>query len=172
MKIDDARKSAHTGGIKQQHIHTGGVTGNEADHASNTLVRFSVAMPEDLLLAFDDLVARRGLTHNRSEVIRDLVRNALVDEEWDNPEQEIVGTLTMVYNHHSNNLSNTLDMIQHRHFEQIISSMHVLLDAHNCLEVIVLRGTAEQVHLIADTLLGTKGVKHGRLTTTTTGKYL
>ncbi len=144
----------------------------ESVPCSKNLVRFSVAMPEDLLIAFDDLVARRGITNNRSEVIRDLVRDALVDEEWDNPEQEIVGTVTMVYNHHTSDLTETLDTIQHSHYKRIISSMHVHLDAHNCLEIIALRGKSEDVRLIADALLGTKGVKHGRLTTTTTGKYL
>lgn len=144
----------------------------DSDAPCKSLVRFSVAMPEDLLMAFDGLVARRGVTRNRSEVIRDLVRNALVDEEWSDPNQEIVGTLTMVYNHHASNLTETLDAIQHEHYQQIISSMHVHLDAHNCLEVIAMRGRSSDIHVIADALLGTKGVKHGRLTTTTTGKFL
>ncbi len=139
---------------------------------SNNLVRFSVAMPEDLLISFDNLVARRGLIHNRSEVVRDLVRNALVDEEWTNPDDEVVGTITMVYSHHASNLTETLDSIQHRYYRQIISTMHIHLDSDNCLEVIALRGKAEDVHHISDALLGTKGVKHGRLTTTTTGKFL
>lgn len=138
----------------------------------SNLVRFSVAMPEDLLIGFDELVSRRGIAKNRSEVIRDLVRDALVDEEWDNPEQEIVGTLTMVYSHHASDLTEKLDSIQHSHHDQIISSMHVHLDAHNCLEVIAMRGSSEGIKLISDALLGVKGVKHGRLTTTTTGKYL
>ncbi|NTU89416.1 MAG: nickel-responsive transcriptional regulator NikR [Actinobacteria bacterium] len=139
---------------------------------SSDLVRFSIAMPEDLLIAFDELVTRRGIAKNRSEVIRDLVRDALVDEEWDNPAQEIVGTLTMVYNHHANDLSDKLDSVQHTHHEQIISAMHIHLDAHNCLEVIAMRGSSDDIRSIADSLLGIKGVKHGRLTTTTTGKYL
>jgi CopG family nickel-responsive transcriptional regulator len=143
-----------------------------AESKNKNLVRFSVAMPEDLLMAFDDLVARRGLTHNRSEVIRDLVRAALVDEEWDNPEQEIVGTITMVYSHHASNLTETLDEIQHKHYKEIISTMHIHLDEHNCLEIIAMRGRPDDIHAIADALLGVKGVKHGRLTTTTTGKYL
>ena len=157
----------HTHDHPHEHTHE-----PDTSPSNSALVRFSVAMPEDLLMAFDELVARRGIARNRSEVIRDLVRNALVDEEWDNPEQEIVGTITMVFSHHASNLTETLDAIQHAHHEQIISSMHVHLDAHNCLEVIALRGRAEDVHEIADALLGTKGVKHGRLTTTTTGKYV
>jgi len=139
---------------------------------SSDLVRFSIAMPEDLLMAFDALVAKRGVAVNRSEVIRDLVRDALVDEEWDTPGQEIVGTLTMVYNHHASNVTERIDAVQHDHYQQIISSMHVHLDQHNCLEIIALRGDAEDIRTIADSLLGIKGVKHGRLTTTTTGKYI
>jgi CopG family nickel-responsive transcriptional regulator len=129
-------------------------------------------MPEDLLIQFDNLVARRGLAKNRSEVIRDLVRDALVDEEWDDPNQEIVGTLSIVFTHHASDLQNKLDQVQHAHFDKIISAMHIHLDAHNCLEVIVLRGRSEEVRAIADSILGVKGVKHGRLTATTTGRFL
>ena len=136
------------------------------------LVRFSVAMPADLLVQFDNLVARRGLAKNRSEVIRDLVRESLVSEEWDDPQAEIVGTLSLVYAHHSHDLQSKLDHIQHSHHDKIISSMHVHLDAHNCLEVIVMRGQSRLIRVLAESILGVKGVKHGNLTTTTTGKYL
>ncbi|MCL2757659.1 MAG: nickel-responsive transcriptional regulator NikR [Coriobacteriia bacterium] len=136
------------------------------------LIRFSVAMPENLLVQFDNLVARRGLAKNRSEVIRDLVRDALVDEEWEDPSQEIVGTLTIVFSHHASDLLGKLDQVQHTHHDKIISAMHVHLDAHNCLEVIVMRGKSEIVRGIADAILGVKGVKHGRLTATTTGRFL
>ena len=135
------------------------------------LIRFSVAMPEDLLVQFDNLVARRGLAKNRSEVIRDLVREALVDEEWDDPAQEIVGTLTIVFNHHASDLQGKLDQVQHAHHDKIISAMHIHLDAHNCLEVIVLRGKSSDIRGIADSILGVKGVKHGRLTASTTGYF-
>jgi CopG family nickel-responsive transcriptional regulator len=136
------------------------------------LVRFSVAMPEELLMQFDNLVARRGLAKNRSEVIRDLVRDALVDEEWDDPSQEIVGTLTIVFSHHASDLQNKLDQIQHSHHDKIISAMHIHLDAHNCLEVVAMQGRSDEVRAIAEGILGVKGVKHGRLTTTTTGRFL
>ena len=136
------------------------------------LVRFSVAMPVELLVQFDQLVARRGLAKNRSEVIRDLVRETLVDEEWDDPHAEIVGTLSIVYSHHASDLQNKLDHIQHNHHDKIISSMHVHLDAHNCLEVIVMRGQSRLIRVLAESILGVKGVKHGNLTTTTTGKFL
>lgn len=136
------------------------------------LTRFSVAMDEDLLSSFDALVARRGLAVNRSEAVRDLVRDALVDAEWEGSEEEIVGTVTMVFDHHASDLSDKLDSLQHAHHEQIVSSMHVHLDAHNCLEVIVVRGASGQIREIAEALLGTKGVKHGKLVTTTTGRHL
>jgi CopG family nickel-responsive transcriptional regulator len=136
------------------------------------LARFSVAMDEDLLERFDALVARRGSGINRSEAVRDLVRDALVDAEWEDSAGEIVGTITMVFDHHASDLSDKLDALQHAHHERIVSSMHVHLDAHNCLEVIVVRGTSGQVRAIADGLLGTKGVKHGKLVSTTTGAHL
>ena len=123
-------------------------------------------------MQFDNLVARRGLAKNRSEVIRDLVRESLVNEEWDDPSAEIVGTLSIVYSHHSHDLQNKLDHIQHTHHDRVISSLHVHLDAHNCLEVIVMRGSSKLIRALAESILGVKGVKHGNLTTTTTGKYL
>lgn len=131
------------------------------------LMRFSVAMPEELLMRFDQLVARRGLAKNRSEVVRDLVRDALVEDECASPGVEVMGTLTIVFNHHASDLQEKLHAIQHEYFEFIVSSMHVHLDAHNCLEVIVLRGETELVQSIANLILGTKGVKNGRLVVTT-----
>jgi CopG family nickel-responsive transcriptional regulator len=136
------------------------------------LVRFGVAMDEGLLERFDELVSRRGTGVNRSEAVRDLVRDALVDAEWEDSAGEIVGTVTMVFDHHASDLSDKLDALQHAHHERIVSSMHVHLDAHNCLEVIVVRGTSAQVSAIAESLLGTKGVKHGKLVSTTTGSHL
>ena len=136
------------------------------------LTRFGVAMDEGLLERFDALVARRGVASNRSEAVRDLVRDALVDAEWEDSSEEIVGTITMVFDHHASDLQAKLDALQHAHHERIISSMHVHLDAHNCLEVIAVRGTGAQVRDIADGLLGTKGVKHGKLVSTTSGRHL
>jgi CopG family nickel-responsive transcriptional regulator len=136
------------------------------------LVRFGVAMDEQLLDSFDELVARRGTASNRSEAVRDLVRDALVDAEWEGSADEIVGTITMVFDHHANDLAEKLDAVQHEHYDKVVSSMHVHLDAHNCLEVIVVRGAGGDIRAIADTLLGTKGVKHGKLVTTTTGRHL
>ena len=107
---------------------------------ANDLMRFSVAMPEDLLVSFDRLVSRRGLAKNRSEVVRDLVRDALVEDECAMPGVEVAGSLTIVFDHHANDLQEKLHAIQHEYFGNIVSSMHVHLDEHRCLEVIVLGG--------------------------------
>jgi CopG family transcriptional regulator, nickel-responsive regulator len=136
------------------------------------LARFGVAMDEDLLERFDALVARRGIAANRSEAVRDLVRDALVDAEWEASDEEIVGTVTMVFDHHASDLSEKLDSLQHEHYREIVSTLHVHLDPHNCLEVLVIRGSSAEVRDIADALLGTKGVKHGKLVTTTSGRHL
>lgn len=136
------------------------------------LMRFSVAMPESLLMRFDALVARRGLAKNRSEVIRDLVREALIEEECSLPGEEVMGTLTIVFDHHAGDVRDKLDGIQHEFFEQIVTSMHVHLDADTCMEVILLRGESGLVQTIANIILGTKGVTHGHLTMTSTGYSL
>lgn len=139
---------------------------------SNDLMRFSVAMPEDLLVRFDHLVARRGLAKNRSEVIRDLVRDALVEDACATPGRIVMGTLTIVYSHHQNDLQEKLHRVQHDYLEMIVSSMHVHIDHDNCLEVIVLTGETGLVQDVANMILGTKGVKTGRLVMTTTGAFI
>jgi len=136
---------------------------------SDELVRFSVAVPEDLLSQFDLLVSRRGPSSNRSEAIRDLIRSALEKDECKDPEAQVVGTLTIAYNHHTNDLKDRLDEIQHSCFENVVSTLHIHLDHHNCLETIILKGTMQTVKGIADRILGMKGVKTGELTCTAVG---
>ncbi|MBI5189415.1 MAG: nickel-responsive transcriptional regulator NikR [Nitrospirae bacterium] len=119
---------------------------------------------------FDGFTAEKGYT-NRSEAIRDLIRDALVGREWEE-DQEVVGTITLVYNHHTRELSDTLNDLQHHFYHAIISNLHVHLDEHNCLEVMVVRGKASVVKRIADRMIGTKGVVHGKLSMATTGKEL
>ena len=131
------------------------------------LVRFGVSMEEEMLQRFDEYVARRGLYSNRSEAIRDLVRDALAQEEISDPETEAVASVTMVFSHHAHDLTEKLDAIEHEHYELIISKVHIHLDAHNCLEVLLLRGPAGQLRTIAEYLLGTKGVRNGKLVLTT-----
>lgn len=135
------------------------------------LARFGISIDQQLLEKFDKLIDRKGYV-NRSEAIRDLIRNTLVEDSWQTGDDETVGTVTLVYDHHTRDLSDKLTEHQHSHHDAIVSAMHVHLDAHNCLEVVVVRGTASKVKRLADELIGTKGVKHGKLVTTTTGEGL
>jgi CopG family nickel-responsive transcriptional regulator len=135
------------------------------------LARIGVAIDSSLLGQFDRLIEQRGYT-NRSEAFRDLIRDELVEQKWESPEADVVGTVTLVYNHHVRTLSERLTSMQHDHHHNILSTMHVHLDHDNCLEVLVVKGKAGNVRKIADGLISTKGVKHGRLTVTTTGAGL
>ncbi|MGE5569301.1 MAG: nickel-responsive transcriptional regulator NikR [Rhodospirillales bacterium] len=135
------------------------------------LSRIGVAIDSDLLAKFDDLIARRGYT-NRSEAFRDLIRDELVEEAWESPDRKVVGTVSIVYDHHVRQLSDRLTGMQHEFFHNVLSTLHVHLDHDHCLEVLVVRGKAAEVRKLADTLIATKGVKHGRLTITTTGAEL
>jgi CopG family transcriptional regulator, nickel-responsive regulator len=135
------------------------------------LSRIGVAIDADLLKRFDALIASRAYT-NRSEAFRDLIRDALVEETWQAPDSHVVGTVTLVYDHHVRMLHERLTDMQHSHFHNVLSTLHVHLDHDNCLEVLVVRGKAAQVKKIADSLISTKGVKHGRLTITSTGVEL
>uniref|UniRef100_A0A7V0Z4V4 Putative nickel-responsive regulator n=1 Tax=candidate division WOR-3 bacterium TaxID=2052148 RepID=A0A7V0Z4V4_UNCW3 len=134
-------------------------------------VRFGVSMSKKLLVDFDRLIAEKGYK-NRSEAIRKLIREKLVQKEWESSKEEIVATITMVYSHEVRELTERLTEMQHKYYKQIISAMHIHLDEHNCLEMLAIRGRADEVKKIADRLLSTKGIKHGQLTTTSTGKRL
>jgi CopG family nickel-responsive transcriptional regulator len=129
------------------------------------LVRFGVSMDDRLLAVLDDIVSRRGYA-NRSEAIRDLVRAEQVRESWENEKGLVVGTLTLVYDHHVRELSERLVTLQHDHEEMVHSTMHVHLSHRMCLEVIVLRGKARDVQQLADRLIAARGVRHGRLVAT------
>jgi CopG family nickel-responsive transcriptional regulator len=134
-------------------------------------VRFGVSLDEKLLESFDQLIEQKSYM-NRSEAIRDLIRASLVEERLGSEDQEAVGTVTLVYNHHVRDLSDKLTEHQHSHHDQIVSSLHVHLDTHNCLEVLVIRGAVRDIRQIADELIGVKGVKHGKLVMTTTAEDL
>jgi CopG family transcriptional regulator, nickel-responsive regulator len=135
------------------------------------LSRIGVAIDTDLLNKFDKLIGQRGYT-NRSEAFRDLIRDELVEKIWESPESHVVGTVTLVYDHHVRMLNEKLTGIQHDYHHAILSTLHVHLDHDNCLEVVVVRGRSAEVRKVADVLISTKGVKHGRLTITTSGEEL
>lgn len=133
--------------------------------------RFGVSIPDELLAKLDRLAKKKGYG-SRSEVLRDLIRDRFVEEEWTAPDKEVVGTVTLIYDHHAHDLSDKLTDLQHDHFANIISSTHIHLDHHNCLEVLVVRGAAGKIKKIADQLIAAKGVKHGKLVMTSTGRAL
>lgn len=143
----------------------------ERQEGAGGLVRFGVAMNEKLLADFDRAIQEQGYA-NRSEAIRDLIRAYLVEREWDGGEEEVVGTITLVFDHHGRGLGEYLTDIQHDHQPLVISTLHVHLDHDNCLEVLVVRGRSRDLRRLADSLISVKGVKHGRLTMTCTGKSL
>jgi CopG family nickel-responsive transcriptional regulator len=133
-------------------------------------IRFGVSLDHHLLEGFDRLIKDKKYV-NRSEAIRDLIRDQLVEEEWKFGEK-VVGTITIVYDHDVRELGETLAHLQHRYHKAVQSTLHVHLDERNCMEVLVVMGRGTAVRAIADRLIGTKGVKHGKLTMTTTGKTL
>ncbi|HUP02931.1 MAG TPA: nickel-responsive transcriptional regulator NikR [Bryobacteraceae bacterium] len=135
------------------------------------LSRIGVAIDSDLLEKFDRRIAQRGYT-NRSEAFRDLIREELVEKAWESPESQVVGTVTLVYDHHVRLLNAKLTSIQHDHHRNILSTLHVHLDHDHCLEVLVVCGRAADVRTVADALISAKGVKHGRLTITSSGADL
>jgi CopG family nickel-responsive transcriptional regulator len=134
----------------------------------NRLIRFGVSMEQDLLAKFDSLCAGKGY-ENRSEAIRDMVRNLLIENKLKEENTEGVGTLTLVYNHHQRELEEKLTEYQHNHLNTIISTVHIHLTPHLCLEVLLLRGKAKEIKKVADGLIATKGVQHGKLVMTAIG---
>ncbi len=137
----------------------------------SNVARFGVSMSETLLNQFDQLVHARGYA-NRSEAIRDLIRDALVAREWEEGDGEVAGTITLVYDHHTAGLTDTLTELQHEYHDLIISTLHVHLDEHNCLETLIVRGSPREAKELADQLISLKGIVHGKLTVTSTGRNL
>ena len=133
--------------------------------------RFSVSVNRDLLRQFGRMAREKGYK-NRSLAVADMIRNHLVEHKQQMADGEAVGTVTLVYDHHTAHVQESLTDIQHDHGHTIVSALHVHLDHHNCLEVLVVRGRASAVKSLADRLIAAKGVKHGKLTLTTTGAGL
>jgi CopG family nickel-responsive transcriptional regulator len=134
------------------------------------LIRFGVSIDADLVEKFDSLIKKENYS-NRSESIRDLIREKLVKKEWLSG-KSVAGTITLVYDHHKRELLSMLADIQHDFYHLIISSQHVHLDHDNCLEIIIVKGKPKEIQDLANKLRAIKGVKHGQLTTATTGKEL
>ena len=129
------------------------------------LSRIGIALDSDLLKRFDRLIGRRGYT-NRSEAFRDLIRDRLVTEQTAAPDATVVGTVTLIYNHHASGITEKLTEAQHAHHEMVGSTSHAHLDHDSCLEVLIVHGKSAQVAQFADRLIGLKGVQHGRLVMT------
>ena len=129
------------------------------------IMRFGVSIEPDLLKKFDRMIKKEGY-ENRSEAIRDLIRRNLIDEKSKNPDENVIGTLTMIYDHHTGNLTNKLLGLQHNHHSEILSTTHIHVDHHNCLEVLVLKGKSGRVQKLANSIKALKGIKHGELVIT------
>ncbi|MFO7821053.1 MAG: nickel-responsive transcriptional regulator NikR [Lentisphaeria bacterium] len=134
------------------------------------LVRMSMSIEEELYEQLEKLVAVSGYG-NRSEYIRDLIRNAIVEAEWET-NSEVLGTITLIYDHHQRRLSERLTELQHQHHEAVLASTHVHLDRHMCAEVIIVRGAAGDIRRLADELRQQKGVLHAELSGGSTGHML
>ncbi|MBU1940870.1 MAG: nickel-responsive transcriptional regulator NikR, partial [Candidatus Thermoplasmatota archaeon] len=124
-----------------------------------------VSIEPTLLHQFDTKIKKEGYI-NRSEAIRDLIRRSLLKTNLTNPNQNAIGTLTMIYDHHTGNLSNRLLTIQHDYHTEILTTTHIHIDHHNCLEVLVLKGTAGAIQELANKIKAQKGIKHGELVLT------
>ena len=135
------------------------------------VARFSISLPPKLLEELDKMSGEKGYD-NRSLAIADMIRDRLVEHRQKFGDEDSAGTITLVYDHHKRHVQEALTIIQHDHHEVIISTMHVHLDHYNCLEVLVVRGKAADIKKIADELISAKGVKHGKLTVTSTGRDL
>jgi len=131
------------------------------------LKRFSVSLEEELLAHFDDYIGRHGYV-NRSEAVRDLIRSKLISEEWEQ-DSEVIGVVTLVYDHHQAKLQERITEAQHDFYHLITSTTHVHMDHHNCLEVTIVKGNASKVRELAEKLIALRGVKSGNLIMSSTG---
>jgi CopG family nickel-responsive transcriptional regulator len=135
--------------------------------SEHDLQRFGVSIGSNLLEKFDSLILKKGYT-NRSEAIRDLIRNKLVEVEWESSTdaRASIGTITIVYNHNTREIGDRLTDIAHDHHDLIISSMHVHLTHNSCLEVMLVKGCGKEIRAFSDRIISVRGVKHGKLVIT------
>lgn len=134
-------------------------------------IRFGISLPGKLLNKFDSLIKRKKYT-NRSEAIRDLIRNTLIEEEWGQKNELTMGVIVLVYDHHQRQLVDKIIEIQHHSLAEIKSTMHIHIDHHNCMEIIVIKGKGEEIRNISDKLISLKGVKYGKLNLATSGEKI
>ncbi|MBT9148266.1 MAG: putative nickel-responsive regulator [Syntrophomonadaceae bacterium] len=134
------------------------------------LFRFGISLEKELLDKFDHLIRKKNYT-NRSEAFRDLIRQELIRKEWQQ-NREVAGAITLIYDHRKRELLNKLTGIQHDFQNLIISAQHIHLDRNNCLEIIVVKGSSKKAQKLVDTLKSVKGVKHGALNMSTTGREI
>ena len=130
------------------------------------ITRFGVSIEPSLLKKFDIIIKKEGY-QNRSEAIRDLIREKCISTKKLNPESNAIGTLTMIYDHHTGNLMEKLLKIQHDNTSEILTTTHIHIDHDNCLEVLILKGKTKHIQQLADTIKSLKGIKHGELVITT-----
>jgi CopG family nickel-responsive transcriptional regulator len=137
------------------------------------LQRIGISLEDELLERFDELIGEKGYV-NRSEAVRDLIRGELVQRAWSSSrsDEERVVVVTLVYDHDSSSLAQKLTHIQHENHLAVVSSLHVHMDAHNCLEVLVLRGKGKDIVAMGESLVSTRGVKYGKVVPATTGHEL
>ena len=134
----------------------------------STLIRFGVSLDSELLSKFDSLIRGKNYT-NRSEALRDLIRQELISKEWE-VGGIVAGAITLIYDHHKRDVLGKVIDIQHEYQNLIISTQHIHLDHHNCLEIIAVQGLADEVKGLAATLKSIKGVRHSSLNMASTGK--
>ncbi|TDA68970.1 nickel-responsive transcriptional regulator NikR [Sulfuricurvum sp. IAE1] len=135
--------------------------------ANDAIIRFSVSLPEELLISLDNQIINQGYV-SRSEFIRDLIREQIVEDRWNSEEGVIIGVLTLIYDHHQRDLLQKMTDIQHDTDAQVLCNTHVHIDHHNCLETVMIKGTARQVEELAGKISGLKGINFSKLTKTTT----
>lgn len=135
------------------------------------IVRFTITIGDKLLENFDDLIKRKGYV-NRSEAIREIIRNFITESEWEDGDKELFGTITLIYNHEVRQVNEVLNSLQHNYHNAIISSLHVHLDRHNCLEVVVVKGKSSLIKDMALKLKSVRGVNQVKVTLGTTERAL
>lgn len=139
--------------------------------AKNGVTRIGVSLPPDLLKRFDKYISQKGYA-TRSKAIGDLLRDQLTQEEWKSGDEEVIGAVSLVYDHHTRDLSGRLNDLQHDHHQNIIATTHIHIDEHKCLEILTMRGKARLIRKLGELLISTRGVLHGKMIFTTTGSKL